>query len=89
MLHNMVVQKEDTQLSHSTFVCLGIYFSILQGYKYFEASFTIADSIHESTSFCRAPHYHWYHILNYFPALKDKAVPMFNKVLWHEDISCT
>jgi cytochrome c oxidase subunit 3 len=32
-------------------VILGIYFTILQGYEYLEASFTIADSIYGWTFF--------------------------------------
>nr|APX40868.1 cytochrome c oxidase subunit 3 [Phyllotreta foudrasi] len=43
-------------------VILGIYFSILQGFEYMEASFTIADSIYGSTFFM-ATGFHGLHVL--------------------------
>nr|APX39466.1 cytochrome c oxidase subunit 3 [Phyllotreta variipennis] len=43
-------------------VILGIYFSILQGFEYMEASFTIADSIYGSTFFV-ATGFHGLHVL--------------------------
>nr|APX39778.1 cytochrome c oxidase subunit 3 [Longitarsus exsoletus] len=43
-------------------VILGIYFSILQGYEYMEASFTISDSIYGS-SFYMATGFHGLHVL--------------------------
>nr|APX40660.1 cytochrome c oxidase subunit 3 [Mantura chrysanthemi] len=43
-------------------VILGIYFSILQGYEYIEAPFTIADSVYGSTFFM-ATGFHGLHVL--------------------------
>nr|YP_006576048.1 cytochrome c oxidase subunit III [Euspilotus scissus]ACZ58575.1 cytochrome c oxidase subunit III [Euspilotus scissus] len=43
-------------------VILGIYFSILQGYEYIEAPFTIADSVYGS-SFFMAAGFHGLHVL--------------------------
>nr|AXS65409.1 cytochrome c oxidase subunit 3 [Cucujoidea sp. 18 KM-2017] len=43
-------------------VILGIYFSILQGYEYIEAPFTIADSIYGS-SFFMATGFHGLHVI--------------------------
>nr|WNU00276.1 cytochrome c oxidase subunit 3 [Phyllotreta armoraciae] len=43
-------------------VILGIYFSILQGFEYAEASFTIADSVYGSTFFM-ATGFHGLHVL--------------------------
>nr|YP_010865960.1 cytochrome c oxidase subunit III [Dicerapanorpa magna]WGT92193.1 cytochrome c oxidase subunit 3 [Dicerapanorpa magna]WGT92207.1 cytochrome c oxidase subunit 3 [Dicerapanorpa magna]WGT92219.1 cytochrome c oxidase subunit 3 [Dicerapanorpa magna]WGT92232.1 cytochrome c oxidase subunit 3 [Dicerapanorpa magna] len=43
-------------------VILGIYFSILQGYEYIEASFTISDSVYGSTFFM-ATGFHGLHVI--------------------------
>nr|YP_010616667.1 cytochrome c oxidase subunit III [Celastrina lavendularis]YP_010701143.1 cytochrome c oxidase subunit III [Celastrina oreas]WAW79867.1 cytochrome c oxidase subunit 3 [Celastrina lavendularis]WCI21384.1 cytochrome c oxidase subunit 3 [Celastrina oreas] len=43
-------------------IILGIYFSILQGYEYMEASFSIADSIYGSTFFM-ATGFHGIHVI--------------------------
>lgn len=43
-------------------ITLGIYFTILQGYEYVEASFTIADSIYGSTFFM-ATGFHGLHVI--------------------------
>nr|YP_009185858.1 cytochrome c oxidase subunit III [Liogluta microptera]ALO70659.1 cytochrome c oxidase subunit 3 [Liogluta microptera] len=43
-------------------VILGIYFSILQGYEYIEASFTISDSVYGSTFFM-ATGFHGIHVI--------------------------
>nr|AXS64828.1 cytochrome c oxidase subunit 3 [Cucujoidea sp. 11 KM-2017] len=43
-------------------VILGFYFSILQGYEYVEASFTIADSVYGS-SFFMATGFHGLHVI--------------------------
>ena len=43
-------------------VVLGIYFTILQGLEYYEASFTFADSIYGSTFFI-ATGFHGIHVL--------------------------
>nr|QAY82072.1 cytochrome c oxidase subunit III [Hyphasis sp. REN-2018] len=43
-------------------VILGIYFSILQGYEYMEASFTISDSIYGTTFFISTG-FHGLHVL--------------------------
>nr|ATD53068.1 cytochrome c oxidase subunit III [Paphnutius ruficeps]ATV98861.1 cytochrome c oxidase subunit III [Paphnutius sp. EMHAU-15062703] len=43
-------------------IVLGVYFSILQGYEYYESPFTIADSIYGSTFFM-ATGFHGIHVL--------------------------
>jgi cytochrome c oxidase subunit 3 len=43
-------------------VLLGIYFSILQGYEYIEASFSITDAVYGS-SFFMATGFHGLHVL--------------------------
>ncbi|MFK9312095.1 cytochrome c oxidase subunit 3, partial [Escherichia coli] len=43
-------------------VILGVYFSILQGYEYIEAPFTISDSVYGS-SFFIATGFHGLHVL--------------------------
>lgn len=43
-------------------VLLGVYFSLLQGLEYIEASFTIADRIYGSTFFL-ATGFHGLHVL--------------------------
>nr|YP_010865895.1 cytochrome c oxidase subunit III [Cerapanorpa byersi]YP_010865973.1 cytochrome c oxidase subunit III [Cerapanorpa dubia]WGT92103.1 cytochrome c oxidase subunit 3 [Cerapanorpa byersi]WGT92245.1 cytochrome c oxidase subunit 3 [Cerapanorpa nanwutaina]WGT92258.1 cytochrome c oxidase subunit 3 [Cerapanorpa dubia] len=43
-------------------VILGVYFSILQGYEYMEASFTISDSVYGSTFFM-ATGFHGLHVI--------------------------
>nr|WNU00278.1 cytochrome c oxidase subunit 3 [Psylliodes attenuatus] len=43
-------------------VLLGFYFSLLQGYEYYEATFTISDSIYGSTFFM-ATGFHGLHVL--------------------------
>nr|YP_010502595.1 cytochrome c oxidase subunit III [Basilepta melanopus]UXC97422.1 cytochrome c oxidase subunit 3 [Basilepta melanopus] len=45
-----------------TTVVLGIYFTILQGYEYMEASFSIADSVYGS-SFFMATGFHGLHVM--------------------------
>lgn len=62
--HHRIIIKNFTQTSQGLFftIILGIYFSILQGYEYFEASFTIADSIYGSTFFI-ATGFHGLHVL--------------------------
>lgn len=41
---------------------LGVYFSLLQGYEYYEASFRIADSVYGSVFFM-ATGFHGFHVL--------------------------
>nr|UYC28887.1 cytochrome c oxidase subunit 3 [Medeopteryx sp.] len=43
-------------------IILGIYFSMLQGYEYFESTFTIADSVYGS-SFFMATGFHGIHVI--------------------------
>nr|AOY39764.1 cytochrome c oxidase subunit 3 [Hylurgops palliatus] len=51
--HHSLMENNYTQSlqSLSLTVILGIYFTILQGYEYYEASFTIADSVYGATFF--------------------------------------
>nr|YP_009919057.1 cytochrome c oxidase subunit III [Acnemia nitidicollis]QMP96650.1 cytochrome c oxidase subunit III [Acnemia nitidicollis] len=62
--HHSLMESNHSQTSQSLFITilLGIYFSILQGYEYIEAPFTIADSVYGS-SFFMATGFHGIHVL--------------------------
>nr|QMS48771.1 cytochrome c oxidase subunit III [Osmylus lucalatus] len=62
--HHALMNNNYTQTIQGLFftVILGIYFSILQGYEYMEASFTISDSVYGSTFFM-ATGFHGLHVL--------------------------
>nr|UGS80508.1 cytochrome c oxidase subunit III [Polypsocus corruptus] len=62
--HHALLKNLQTQTILSLYltIILGIYFSILQGYEYMEASFTIADSIYGS-SFFMATGFHGLHVI--------------------------
>jgi len=62
--HHSLMSGEHTQILDGLMitVVLGIYFTILQGLEYYEASFTFADSIYGSTFFI-ATGFHGIHVL--------------------------
>nr|YP_009144408.1 cytochrome c oxidase subunit III [Papilio glaucus]AKJ25889.1 cytochrome c oxidase subunit III [Papilio glaucus] len=62
--HHAILENNFSQATQSLFITitLGIYFSILQAYEYFEAPFTIADSIYGSTFFM-ATGFHGLHVI--------------------------
>uniref|UniRef100_A0AAU7E636 Cytochrome c oxidase subunit 3 n=1 Tax=Unilepidotricha sp. 1 SJR-2024a TaxID=3158271 RepID=A0AAU7E636_9NEOP len=62
--HHAIMQNNKSQATQGLFftIILGIYFSILQGYEYYEAPFTLADSIYGSTFFM-ATGFHGLHVL--------------------------
>nr|WHM51815.1 cytochrome c oxidase subunit III [Stolotermes victoriensis] len=62
--HHSLLENNYSQSLQGLFitVLLGIYFTILQGYEYMEAPFTIADSIYGSTFFV-ATGFHGLHVL--------------------------
>nr|AMW67806.1 cytochrome c oxidase subunit III [Sisyra nigra] len=62
--HHALMNNNYTQTTQSLFltVLLGIYFTILQGYEYLEAPFTISDSIYGSTFFM-ATGFHGLHVI--------------------------
>nr|YP_010254296.1 cytochrome c oxidase subunit III [Micromus paganus]QTZ19024.1 cytochrome c oxidase subunit III [Micromus paganus] len=62
--HHALMSNNYTQTTQGLFftVILGIYFSILQGYEYAEASFSISDSVYGSTFFM-ATGFHGLHVL--------------------------
>nr|WKU83958.1 cytochrome c oxidase subunit III [Hypselosyrphus sp.] len=62
--HHNLMMNNHSQTSQSLFftILLGIYFTILQGYEYLMAPFTIADSIYGSTFFM-ATGFHGIHVL--------------------------
>nr|UGS80495.1 cytochrome c oxidase subunit III [Paracaecilius japanus] len=62
--HHALLKNNFTQtiLGLILTVVLGIYFTILQGYEYIEASFSIADSIYGSTFFM-ATGFHGLHVI--------------------------
>lgn len=62
--HHRLIEKNHSQTTQGLFftIILGIYFSILQGYEYIEASFTISDAIYRSTFFI-ATGFHGLHVL--------------------------
>lgn len=62
--HHSLIENNHSQTTQGLFftVLLGIYFSILQGYEYIEAPFTIADAVYGST-FYVATGFHGLHVL--------------------------
>nr|AAO83386.1 cytochrome oxidase subunit III [Caecilius quercus] len=62
--HHALIKNnfQQTMMSLIMTICLGIYFTILQGYEYIEASFTIADSVYGSTFFM-ATGFHGLHVI--------------------------
>nr|QFI35747.1 cytochrome c oxidase subunit III [Iphiclides podalirius] len=62
--HHSLMENNFSQAIQSLFITitLGIYFSIIQSYEYFEASFTIADCIYGSTFFM-ATGFHGLHVI--------------------------
>lgn len=62
--HHAIIENNYSQTTQGLFItiCLGIYFSILQIYEYFEAPFTIADRIYGSTFFI-ATGFHGLHVI--------------------------
>nr|AHN85831.1 cytochrome c oxidase subunit III [Chilo auricilius] len=62
--HHAIMTNNYSQTNQSLFltIMLGIYFTILQGYEYLEAPFTIADSIYGSTFFM-ATGFHGLHVI--------------------------
>nr|AML26037.1 cytochrome c oxidase subunit III [Staphylinidae sp. BMNH 1274248] len=62
--HHSMMENNFNQTSQSLIltVLLGIYFSILQGYEYIEASFTISDAVYGS-SFFMATGFHGIHVI--------------------------
>jgi len=62
--HHRIMENNHSQTTQGLFftVLLGVYFSILQGYEYMEASFTISDSTYGSTFFL-ATGFHGLHVL--------------------------
>nr|WDE75927.1 cytochrome c oxidase subunit III [Parnassius cephalus] len=62
--HHALMENNHSQATQSLFITimLGIYFTILQAYEYFEAPFTIADSIYGSTFFM-ATGFHGLHVI--------------------------
>nr|AML25987.1 cytochrome c oxidase subunit III [Staphylinidae sp. BMNH 1274232] len=62
--HHSLMENNFNQTTQSLIltVMLGIYFSILQGYEYIEASFTISDAVYGS-SFFMATGFHGIHVI--------------------------
>nr|YP_009489678.1 cytochrome c oxidase subunit III [Trogonoptera brookiana]SPP23581.1 cytochrome c oxidase subunit III [Trogonoptera brookiana] len=62
--HHAIMENNFYQMTQglSLTIILGIYFSILQAYEYFEASFSIADSIYGSIFFM-ATGFHGLHVI--------------------------
>nr|AML25963.1 cytochrome c oxidase subunit III [Staphylinidae sp. BMNH 1274222] len=62
--HHSMMENNYNQTTQSLIltVLLGIYFSILQGYEYMEASFTISDAVYGS-SFFMATGFHGIHVI--------------------------
>nr|YP_009740490.1 cytochrome c oxidase subunit 3 [Athetis pallidipennis]QID03229.1 cytochrome c oxidase subunit 3 [Athetis pallidipennis] len=62
--HHAIMENNNSQMTQGLFITiiLGIYFTMLQAYEYFEAPFTIADSIYGSTFFM-ATGFHGLHVI--------------------------
>lgn len=62
--HHRLMENNHRQVVQGLFftIILGIYFSILQAYEYYESPFTIADSIYGSTFFL-ATGFHGIHVI--------------------------
>nr|YP_009142434.1 cytochrome c oxidase subunit III [Atrocalopteryx atrata]AKH04378.1 cytochrome c oxidase subunit III [Atrocalopteryx atrata] len=62
--HHSLMENNKSQATQGLFftVMLGLYFTILQGYEYWEAPFTIADSVYGS-SFFVATGFHGLHVM--------------------------
>lgn len=62
--HHALIENNNSQITQSLFITitLGIYFTILQAYEYYEAPFTIADRIYGSTFFI-ATGFHGIHVI--------------------------
>lgn len=62
--HHAIIEYNNTQITQGLFITiiLGIYFTILQAYEYFEAPFSIADRIYGSTFFM-ATGFHGLHVI--------------------------
>lgn len=62
--HHAIIENNNSQITQGLFITiiLGIYFTILQAYEYFEAPFTIADRIYGSTFFI-ATGFHGLHVI--------------------------
>nr|AXS66507.1 cytochrome c oxidase subunit 3 [Tenebrionoidea sp. 8 KM-2017] len=62
--HHSLMENNFKQMTQSLSITilLGIYFSILQGYEYFESSFSIADAVYGS-SFFMATGFHGLHVI--------------------------
>lgn len=62
--HHSLMESNYSQSVQALFftVLLGVYFTILQGYEYMEASFSISDSVYGSTFFM-ATGFHGLHVL--------------------------
>lgn len=62
--HHRILENNHNQTVQRLFltILLGIYFSILQGYEYIEASFTIRDAVYGSTFFI-ATGFHGIHVI--------------------------
>nr|YP_010626004.1 cytochrome c oxidase subunit III [Inocellia fulvostigmata]WBK02763.1 cytochrome c oxidase subunit III [Inocellia fulvostigmata] len=62
--HHSILENNYNQAIQSLFftVILGIYFTMLQAYEYYEASFTISDAVYGSTFFM-ATGFHGLHVI--------------------------
>nr|YP_010625952.1 cytochrome c oxidase subunit III [Sininocellia chikun]WBK02698.1 cytochrome c oxidase subunit III [Sininocellia chikun] len=62
--HHSILENNYNQAIQSLFftVILGVYFTMLQAYEYYEASFTISDAIYGSTFFM-ATGFHGLHVI--------------------------
>nr|YP_010585944.1 cytochrome c oxidase subunit III [Parapsyche difformis]UZZ43680.1 cytochrome c oxidase subunit III [Parapsyche difformis] len=62
--HHSIIENKFKETFYSLFITvfLGVYFSLLQGMEYFEATFSLADSVFGSTFFV-ATGFHGLHVL--------------------------
>nr|ATD53029.1 cytochrome c oxidase subunit III [Hishimonus phycitis] len=77
--HNSIINKNYSQTIQSMLitVILGIYFTFLQGIEYFEAPFTMADSVYGSTFFMSTG-FHGLHVIIGTMFIMISTMRMFN-----------
>nr|YP_010596128.1 cytochrome c oxidase subunit III [Acanthaspis pedestris]WAJ48460.1 cytochrome c oxidase subunit 3 [Acanthaspis pedestris] len=79
--HHSLMESNHSQATQALFitVILGLYFTLLQAYEYYESSFTISDSVYGSCFFM-ATGFHGIHVIIGTTFL---SVCLMRHMLWH------